>query len=350
MKTKYEQSSDFSGAEIYNFLKSASSVPDYVQDAPVDDSETLQTLPKEAFADSGRKTYPINTPARTFVSNVYFVQKRAGLEKLHGKGYVERLEAKIKQAADIFGISPDLVAYSAELNQKQASDYQLKYASATDLDGTVLELFPYKTAADLTLAAQQFATNTQSFPMVARAKIAEDLVKASKEMGIDEIPDLVAKYASMCFSTPEIVKAELRRRQPRLKTAEAKDLYLGELSKLASQIDSNEDVMKIAEVCFYTEKNQGLWDHPDTARFLGDPVDRFFTITAEKVAQLTDVIEAGGQNYRVTDLQKVSAEHYRQAFGIEVDPMDKQALADLMPTMPRSDVALLRELSGLKSI
>jgi hypothetical protein len=344
-----DQSSDFSGAEIRSFLKHAS-VPDYVLDAPVDDFDIRDALPKEAFADQGRKAFPINTAARTFVSNAYFTQKRAGLQKLYGTDYVKGVEDNIKQAAEILGIEKDIESYNTGFNEKQAADYSVKHVTSMDVEGQELELFPYKTAEDLSLAATQFATNTQSFPIEERYKIAEAFIKAAREIGLDELPDLIGKYAGMFYSTPQIIRQELKFRSGRLKTAESKDLYLGKLAKMAAELEDNDDVRAIASVCWYTEKNEGLWDNPKTASLLGDPVDKFFQLDMSKVASELDVVEAGGRMYRMEDLQKVSADLYKQAFGIDVDPTDKEKIADIFPTMPHSDITLFRELSGVTPV
>ena len=80
----FDASTDYSGKELYAILSSVD-LPDYVKTAELDDVSDLSGLNKEAFADADRRIYPINTPARVYVSNAYFMSKQAAISKLYGK-------------------------------------------------------------------------------------------------------------------------------------------------------------------------------------------------------------------------------------------------------------------------
>jgi tRNA-binding EMAP/Myf-like protein len=351
MKTSFDQSTDFSGREIYQYLKNTE-VPEYVKQAEFDDFETLGELPKEAFADSMRRVYPINTAARVFVSNVYFTEKKAELEETLGSAYTDSIDAKIKAAAALLDITEDLQKYTAESNVKQAADYTQKYVSDITLADDEIGLFPYKTAADLDVAGKTFVANMKRFPIEWRFSVSEGFMKAAEEEGLEEVPDLIAKYAGQghFYTTPEHVVAELKRRSSFLKKAENKKIYLEDLTKVATEMDDIEDVRKIAEVCYLIETNEQLLDNYKTATVLGDPVDMFFNLSVEKVASMLDVLDAAGATYKVADLQAVGKDVYKEAFGCEVDLLDKQAVEDLISTAPRSDFQLFRELSGIQPV
>ena len=98
-----------------------------------------------------------------------------------------------------------------------------------------------------------------------------------------------------------------------------------------------------------TEKKAGLYDKPYNKKILGDPVNRFFTLSLDKVASLLDTITMAGERYAVSDLEKVSGDIFEKAFGFEIDPKTADA-KDVLPTMPKSDVDLFKKLSGIKPI
>lgn len=201
----FDSSTDYSGKELHRMFKDVE-IPEYVKTAEVDDAEELRKLPKTAFADSERRIYPINSPERVYVSNAYFINKKADISKLYGEEYASQLESNIKLAADIFEITEDIENYNRELNVKQASDYGSRYMIDSDIAGIPVQLYPVKTASDLTESAEAFAANIQKFPFETRVKAAENFVKAASELGVDDMPTIIMKYAGMYY--PELTELE----------------------------------------------------------------------------------------------------------------------------------------------
>lgn len=341
----YDQSTDFSGKELYFFTKNYD-LPQFVKSAGYDDFTALEKLPKQAFADENRKFFPLNTPARTFISHVYFLNKKAEIEQLEGPVYVKNIETKIKQAAELFNIENELEKYKSSFDNVKSASYERKYVSEVDNQ----PIFPYKTAQDVKNIGEAFVRQINKFPVDWRFKIASDYVKIAEEMQVDEYPDLIGKYAGFFFTTPQNITSELKRRSKQLKKAEHRELYLGELSKIAAEVDSTENIQKIAEICFLVEESEGLFDNNKIASVLGDPVDRFFTLPVEKIAEMLDVVEVAGNIYKLADLQKIDPEIYKQAFGFDIDIKDKEKLAEVMATVPRGDMQLFKELSGVRSL
>jgi hypothetical protein len=76
-----------------------------------------------------------------------------------------------------------------------------------------------------------------------------------------------------------------------------------------------------------------------------------YSLSPEKAAEeLSSYVDMAGQTYDLRDLQKVSAEIYKQAFGTDLNPGNLAELRDVLPTMPTSDVPLFLELSGVKPV
>ena len=350
-KIAFDQQSDYSGKELYGML-SGVELPEYVKTAELEDSYELRSLPKTAFADPERGIYPINTPARTYVSNAYFINKKAAISKLYGEGYASQLESKIAEAADIFGISEDLQDYNRSLNVKLASGYDERYMVDFHVEGmpAPVQLYPVKTAADLSESAEAFTKNIGNFPFDVRIKSAENFLKAARELGVDELPDLLAKYAGLYYPNLSNVEHELWRRSTKLAGEVNKQVYQA-LIKDAANMTSVDEVMKIAETCFHIENMEGLYEKRAAAQLLGDPVDFFFTDPVTKVASDLNYVEVHGDKYRMEDLTKVSKDKYEEAFGdCGIDPTSPEKIADILPTMPRSDVKLFEELTGVRPI
>lgn len=349
-KYNFDQSSDHSGKELFSMLKDVD-VPEYVKTAELDDASELQKLPKTAFADSDRGIYPINTAARTYVSNAYFIDKKADIQKLYGEDYVNLLQGKIEKAAAIFNIEEDLAEYVASFNTKEASDYEEAYLTEFYVDGmsSPVQLYPIKTAMDLTESADHFVKNIANYPFDVRVKTAQNIVKAAAALDVEDIPELAMKYAGMYYPDLENLGDEVWRRSTKLKKEANVKMY-DSLAKDLSNMASLSEVMKVAEFMFNVENMEGLYDNTKTAGLLGDPVDMIFTKQIEKVASDLDYVEVHGDKYQTSDLTKVSKDKYEEAFGFELDPSDIVKLADILPTMPRSDMALFREISGVRPI
>jgi hypothetical protein len=351
MKIAFDQQTDYSGKEMYNMFRDVD-LPEYVKTAEVDDAYDLHKLPKTAFADADRMIYPINSPASVYISNAHFINKRADIVKLYGEDYASQLQNNIEKAAEILEITEDLQDYNNRLNVKQAADYEERFMVDFNVDGmsSPVQLYPVKTADDLSAAAESFASNLYNFPFEVRVKSAENFVKAAEELGVDDMPDLLMKYAGMYYPDLTNLDQELWRRSTKLNKEAHIDIYeqiRGDLDNMSNI----SDVMKIAETCFHIENMEGLYDNVKVAKLLGDPVDMLFTEPVTKIASDLSFVEVHGDKYRLADLTKISKDKYEEAFGDSgIDPADPEKIADILPTMPRSDMKLLEEITGLRPI
>jgi hypothetical protein len=254
----------------------------------------------------------------------------------------------------LFSISREIEAYN-EAHEKRASyDLELQHVCVVNDDQLGdTPLFPFKTAEEFSKSAEVFATNMRNYPFEWREQIARSFLSKAAEVGVDELPDIVCKYAGLFFPDHTTsVSNEVARRANKMSSKIAKDRLL-ELANAVSgfdSFDSIEDVTKIAQIVYHVEQADGAYDRPKTAELLPDPVDVFFTLPPTKVAEILNVVEMAGEKYPIGPLKKVSADRYKEAFGIDIDPSNEEQLRDVLPTMPMSDVSLFKELTGVTPV
>jgi hypothetical protein len=351
MKLSFDQTTDYSYRELHKFLKKVAEIPEYIKTASYDISNynEIKCLPKQAFADQYNRAFPKNNKIDTYLSYVHFLNKKADLEKKYNKAYIDEVEGRLKIAATLFNISEDLDKYAASYVQKEASDYTQHTIFEKEINGNTICLYNFKTASELKQAAESFSKEYNRIPFEWRFDISKNFVKHAQDFELEELPNIICKYAGMFFAHPQEVETELNRRALYINNKEYKENY----NKLAAQIydiDSPEEFMKIASACYYMEKLDGIYDNSKRANAIGDPIDKIFNLSVEKIASELDVIKIGNYYFRISDLKDIDTEIYKQAFGADLNPSDTDELRDILPTMPLSDVSLFRELSGIRPV
>lgn len=339
-----DQKSDSSEKELYSFL-SFSDLPAYVKEASI---ESVRGEGKEnhAFADQARRAFPICDRPSIFVSNAFLQNKKTA----GSKDYAETVEREIRKAAADFGILGDLDRYNADLVEKRAAEEPKDFTISCNLPtGASFDLFKISSDLDLKIKAAEFVLDLEKYPFSWRREISSQFVKAAETYGVDELPDTVMKYAGFFFPDPGTVSLELARRMPRVPD-EGKE----KIAKMISAVDSGEleqeDYFKIAELLYNLEREAGLQKKASYyKKVVGDPVDKIFTLSVEKVAKMLDVVDVHGSLYSMSDFEKISSDLFEQAFGFE-KPASREELRDILPTLPRSDFALFQKLSKISEL
>ncbi len=347
MKYALDFTDDHSYKELHSFLD-GTVIPDFVKQAEALDKNAANELPDTAFADQYHRAFPINTAPDVYVSNAYFMNKRAELTKIWGENYVKDVASRLIKAAELFSVFTDIQKYNNELDNKQGQDYSEKTVVAFDIGGNSYELFPYKTAEDIEFQANQFAVNIGNYPFNWRPTIASEFVKQAAELGVQELPDIICKYAGRFFPDVREFQETLSRRMRKL--SEARQAEYKPVIEKAAEISSTEDAFKVCAAAYLVEKKAGVYEKPLLYREMGDIVDRTMTLSMDKVAELLNVVKMDNDIYKIADLQKIDKDIFKQAFGCDIDPSNSDELRDVLPTMPGSDVALFRELSGIHSM
>lgn len=338
MKLALDQTFDSTNMELYSVLHGID-IPEYVKTAAIFDRSEVKGMDSAGFADQMRKLYPITDPGNTYTSYAFWNHKKAELSKRYGEGYVAEVEGRLKAAAELFGITEDLpVLEKAAMEVKPYTPA----ISCIDHNGVKVAFFECETKEDVEKAADVFVRDIENIPFEWRSQISKDFVKRSTYYGVTKLPELIFKYAGSYYPDFEILSGELYRRAKKYDQS-ARD-KIARVLEIVPEIKSRAEVMKVAELVYKIEKRAGLYENPATKEVLPDIVDTLFALHPQKVAEMLDVIEMGGRRYKVAELKTVPASVYKEAFGIDIDPKDEDRLREVLPTMPKSDVALFEEL------
>ena len=255
MNYSIDQSTDYSNKELYQYL-SGVNLPEYVKTASIED--VTKPMVKTACADKQYNQFPIHTKAAAYVSNAFFVNKVEALRELRGDSYINKVAYEIGDAVRLWGIQDDIKEYNKIAFDRLNTDYEEKPVVMKIAEDEI-DLFTIKTASDVTSEANSFVSNLNKYPFEWRQSIASQFVKSAEALGVDELPDLVLKYAGQYYPDTVSVKAELARRMTKLSTDNQKryqDL-IGDVDNMSSK----EDFFKLAQCMHYIEKNAGLYDN-----------------------------------------------------------------------------------------
>jgi len=229
------------GALLQRKLK-GTAIPDYIKNAVYLTREKQASLEDTdfAYADGGKRYFPIVDAGNTAISTIYFLEKRAEIPKEDRPGIAMALVDACRQ----FGIEPpDILIQEAQGEPVNPIE---KKASVKTLDDR-----------DIVRAAATFEDMYRTYDPPTRRKTALDIVKAASAYGIDSgsIPVVVRIYAGSSWN-PEL-PAHLAVREQLLKEAGSKFAQvIPHLMEAA--LSSDVDPERFAEELFLLDKEAGL--------------------------------------------------------------------------------------------
>lgn len=351
---------DVSGRETHR-LVSLFPQPDFVKNASQDRLRGYAALPRHMYADQKNKLYPCHTAPATWMSALFFSDKRASFSE---KAAAE-IAGRIRSAANYFGIS-SLVAELESAVEKTAAagaaglsdeDFAVVWR---DENGNVERHWPLRNAAEVKFAAEHFKKYRDDFVFNDRHAIATRILEkaAQYETNVSDASsalELAAGYGMCAAKTA----SDMLRDRAKLVYRHSADLA-AELVKLADVVDSNpeksrtqETRLKIAaavDECDRSAKLYRLYDAGGLAR----PEEVLFAVT-EKVANdflRQNVETTTGNVYALEDLEKLAVDDVREWLGDDFADavsaggvyMDRDKLAAIIPTLDRGMAAMLDRL------
>lgn len=356
-----DHTQDISGRETHRLL-SLYPAPDFVKNA---NHERLhgdrEKLARHLYAEPFKQIYPCHTAAATWMSSLWFAEKRAEFDDKTAAAVAERLDASAKY----FGIGGLIAA----LTEKVAADAGNELTKLSDESfaivwrdevGGVERHWPMRNATEVKFAAAHFKKYRDEFVFADRHKIANNILDKALEYGADVSPAEgtleTTAGRGLCATK---VAAQLLRGRAQLTRRTYANLS-AEMEKLATLIEANpgetqneECRLKLASVVDQFDRETKLYRLYDD-KGLDRPEDVLFAIT-EKVARdftSENVETTTGNVYALADLEKLAVEDIRSWMGDDFASAisaggvftDRDKLAAIVPTLDRGMAAMLDRL------
>lgn len=360
MTTPLDQTQDTSGRETHR-LTSLFDSPDFVKSASHERTHGDETLQRHMYADQYNKLYPCHSAPATWLSSLFFADKRAEFDEKRASEIQSRLHA----AAKFFGIlgsvqeMEEKVAATAADNVNNLGDDQFAIVWVGDA-GTKERHWPLRNATEVKYAAHGFAKWRDEFVFEDRHTIAEKILVKAAEHNAD-----IAEYEHMLALTAghgacaAKVATEMLRDRARLVQRSNQPAAI-EMAKLASVLEQNpenarahETRVKLAAAVDEFDRVNHLYRLYDDGG-LPRAEEVLFAVT-EKVARAfvsENVETTTGNVYALADLEKLALDDVRNWLGDDFADavsaggvyLDRDKLAAIVPTLDRGMAASLDRL------
>jgi hypothetical protein len=360
-----DQANDVSGRETHR-LTTLYAQPDFVKNAAQDKLSGSDDLPRHLYADQRHKLYPCHTAPATWMSALFFADKKAQFDTKEAAA----IQSRIHQAAEYFGIRgavaelEEKVAASSAQNINSLPDSEFAIVWVSDVGGKERH-WPLRNAEEVKFAAAHFKTFRDNFVFDDRHVIATKILEKAAEYNADVSgAEGSLELAAGLGACAAKVASDMIKDRVRLTSRQHAPLA-GELSKLADVIDQNperartvEMRLKLASAVDNFDRSTNLYRLYD-AGGLPRPEEVLFAIT-EKVARdfLDHNVETTtGNVYALDDLEKLAVEDVREWLGDDFADavsaggvyMDREKLAAIVPTLDRGMASMLDRLMQEKS-
>lgn len=354
MATVLDQSQDLDGRELYRltrnhalppFCKQASAVEAGAQDA-------------QNFAYPPRRLYPCDTPAATYISTLFFLDKQAEF-KPDIRAYID---GQLDRFARFHGIAERITL----LKQATVSNRAKSEADLTDDDFALIldgnRHYPLRNGHEVKRAAAFLKDNREIIPYTYRQKMACKILEKADRLGASlgsELDDYLEKQAGRGACSAKHAAAFLFERARLLKWAGKLDaaIQMGRLAKAA--LDSKESIhdemgrVKLAGLVDRIDRESGL-----LGQFadLTPPEEVLFAITEKAASALRDeyVNTLTGNVYKRADLGQLKLDDIRDFMGNQFADavadgglfVSPEKIAAIVPTLPLADSRLFDRMLG----
>lgn len=365
--TPLDQTQDISDRETHR-LTTLFPRPEFVKNASRDRTHGDETLPRHVYADVNNKLYPCHTAAATWLSALFFTDKRANFDQKTA----DSINARIQAAAKYFGIVGTIaelqekVADAASVSLEKLSDDHFAIVWQSEL-GPKDRMWPLRNATEVSFAAHHFNKHRGDFRYEDRQKIAEKILVKAAEYAADigehqHMLELTAGHGACATK----VATEMLRSRATLVWRRNKEAA-AEMFNLADVLDNNPEKarehgtrLKLAAAVDEFDRVNHLDRLYTTEGGLLRAEEVLFAVT-EKAAHdfMSENVETTtGNVYALTDLEKLAVEDVRNWLGDEFADavsaggvfLDQEKLAAIVPTLDRGMAATLDRLMQEKNL
>jgi hypothetical protein len=322
-------------------------------------------LPSHVYADPLRRLYPLHSKAATWMSALFFLDKKAEFNQEQ----CNRYERKINEVAAHFGIAGELATLKAAMAKDDGNDLarlpDAQFALVWQSEAGKERHYPLRNRAEVKTASEWFTKHRDQFVFADRRQIASKILDRADELaaGVSDLT-MLTKTAGRGVSSREQIIQMLEKRagmvattypdlagvmREMANTLKQQPLTLADSEtrlKLASQIDQFDR---------FTRLNR-LYD----AGGLERPEEGMYQVTEKDASQFLSehVSTTTGNIYEKSALEKLSLDQIRQWMGQEVADavsagglyIDSEKLADVVTTLPRGDAAMFDRMASAAGI
>ena len=354
--------SDVNGAELSRLAK-LHEIPDFVKQADLNATRNPGDLPASVYGDPRINAYPCHNPASTFLSAMFFEEKKAQYAPKHA-GFVRE---RIDKAVEYWSIKTAVDSLRKEWEEQhktaddRLSDDYFAFVWAND-DGTKARHCRMANAMETKTAAEWLHRHRDSMNFKDKQTVANKILEKAAQYGagLGEYDLFIEKQAGRGVCNPKEVVAMLRGRAKLAKQAEWSKAInnLADLVATKPQfaLDPN-NLTKLAETVDTVDRANRLVGK--YSELIPRPEDVLFKATFKEVSasygsacQMTT-----GKVYDKDDFTKLALHDLQAAFGpdfakgvqtgVDVDP---EKLAEIASTLPRGDAAMFDELASAAGI
>lgn len=360
MLKAFDQTSDINGQQLYR-LSHLYSLPTFTKKASSQEIYGDDTLDNHQYADPIHRQFPCHSAAATYISTLFFLDKKAEFED----DQIEYINSRLDDFAWLHGISKSV----ADLREKLAisgsvqdvvndDDYALVLTSTESPSGKDEKHYPLRNALEVKKAAEFLKEHCDSFPLSYRQKIASKILDKANQFGagLGDLDNFLYKQAGYGAAPSQEVATLLFNRAKLLKKA-GKIEYAIEMGKLAKTVISqpesihdSEHLNKLACLVDEVDRDSGLIRMIE----LPKPEDVFFNITEKTASQLRSehFATTSGNIYKIKDMDTLKLADVRSLMGEDFADaistgqffISAEKVAEIAPTLPRGDATLFDKL------
>ena len=356
-----DQTGDLSGQDTYRIMRKFSP-PQFVKEASQSDLYGPdEDLPPRAYADPGRKRFPVHTKAATWLSTAFFLKNS---EHIDAK-VRPWIEGTLDKMSSFYGIK----SYVDKLKEEWQKDASFEGMELHDDDfalivkypnGTSDRKYPLRNAKEVRAAAEWLKQYKSNIPFEDRAIISRRIIEKAAQFGANtkDLDDFLEKQAGYGGCSTEDVVGLLWNRLNLIgdHNSSPNEMQI-ELAKMAKvcleqpeQIRCHESLTKIASIIDQIDRHYNIVHSP----VVPPPEDVLFKYTKKQASEFMNqhCKTTTGNVYKVADFKRVKLHDLKDLLGedfaneVSRDGLmiSPEKMEEVASTLPRNDAALLDRL------
>lgn len=359
--TVLDQTNDLTGVETHR-LTSIYAPPNFVKQASHNQLHgDRETLPVQQYADPLGKQYPMHTPAATWLSAVYLVDKRA---HFHGTKF-DRIRATLQERGRVFGIAPELQAIEEQYAKlggdrtRQLPDDAFMLVWTAEGEAKQRH-YPLRNALEVKTAAEWLVKFRDDFNFQDRHTMARRVLAKADEFGAGiSDTETLDKMAGFGSSRSEDVVRQLQARvtMTPIKHAEFANQLLKVAEALAQlPLEVRDQGRRCELAALLNDYDVAVGLRAKYAEGLARPEDVLFEFTEKAAADVANdhVATTTGSIYEKSALAEIPLSEIQAWLGTEVAEhvstggfyLDPAKLATALATFPRDTAQLFDRMAA----